>query len=101
MGLVPGDVKPHPVVAEDSPEWADMSPEQRAKSARAMECFAGMVECVDFNVGKVSLSKQHIFLSRYPAVFRISIPGRYWGESQLTATYFYLRSLTIWSQSVS
>lgn len=53
MGLVPEDVKPHPVVAEDSPEWADMTPEQRAKSCRAMECFAGMVECIDANVGKV------------------------------------------------
>lgn len=53
MGLVPEDVKPHPVSAEDSPEWSEMTPEQRAKSARAMEVFAGMVECIDDNVGKV------------------------------------------------
>lgn len=42
-------------MAEESPEWNDMTPEQRAKSARAMECFAGMVECIDVNVGKVML----------------------------------------------
>lgn len=50
---MPEDVKPHPVSAEDSPEWNDMTPDQKAKSARAMECFAGMVECIDHNVGKV------------------------------------------------
>lgn len=55
LGLVPEDVKPHPVSAEDSPEWDDMTPEQKAKSARAMECFAGMVECIDHNVGKVTI----------------------------------------------
>lgn len=53
LGLIPEDVNPHPVVSEDSPEWADMTPEQKAKSSRAMECFAGMVECIDTNVGKV------------------------------------------------
>ena len=54
LGLVPEDVKPHPVMAEESPEWDDMTPEQRVKSSRAMECFAGMVECIDVNVGKVT-----------------------------------------------
>ncbi|PKS08764.1 hypothetical protein jhhlp_004817 [Lomentospora prolificans] len=53
FGLVPQDVKPHPVSAEDSPEWEDITPEQKARSARTMECFAGMVECIDSNVDKV------------------------------------------------
>lgn len=53
LGLVPQDVNPHPVVSEDSPEWSDLTSEQKAKSCRAMECFAGMVECIDANVGKV------------------------------------------------
>lgn len=54
LGMIDHDVEPHPVVAEEEyPEWAEMTPEQRAKSARAMEVFAGMVECIDYNVGKV------------------------------------------------
>ena len=53
MGLCKEDVEPHPVVAEEVKEWSDMKPEERAKSARAMEVFAGMVECIDRNVGKV------------------------------------------------
>lgn len=47
------DVEPHPVVADEVPEWAELSAEHRAKSARAMEVYAGMVECIDHNVGKV------------------------------------------------
>ena len=53
MGLCPQNVEPHPVVAEEVKEWGDMSPEQRAKSSKAMEVFAAMVECIDANVGKV------------------------------------------------
>lgn len=53
LGLVPKEVEPHPVVAEEVKEWSEMDAESRAKSSRAMEVFAGMVECIDFNVGKV------------------------------------------------
>ncbi|KAJ7496872.1 alkaline-phosphatase-like protein [Mycena latifolia] len=53
LGLVPKDITPHPVVADEVKAWADMSEEERQKSARAMEVYAGMVECIDANVGKV------------------------------------------------
>ncbi|RYP34126.1 hypothetical protein DL767_004461 [Monosporascus sp. MG133] len=53
LGLVPQDVEPHPVVADEVKEWNDMTDEEKASSCRAMECFAGMVECIDVNVGKV------------------------------------------------
>lgn len=53
LGLVGDDVVPHPVVASEVPEWSELSPEHRAKSARAMEVYAGMVECIDHNVGRV------------------------------------------------
>ena len=53
LGMVPQDVEPHPVVAEEVKEWNEMSEEERANSCRAMECFAGMVECIDTNVGKI------------------------------------------------
>ena len=53
LGLVEKDVEPHPVVASEVPEWSELSPEHRAKSARAMEVYAGMVECIDHNVGKI------------------------------------------------
>lgn len=53
MGLVGEDVEPHPVVADEVKEWAALTAEERANSCRAMEVFAGMVECIDANVGKV------------------------------------------------
>lgn len=53
LGMIDKDVEPHPVVAEEVKEWKDFTPEERAKSCRAMEVFAGMVECIDANVGKV------------------------------------------------
>ncbi|KZV63671.1 alkaline phosphatase-like protein [Peniophora sp. CONT] len=53
LGMIPQDVKPHPVVAEEVREWAALSPEEKAKSSRAMEVFAAMVECMDNNIGKV------------------------------------------------
>lgn len=34
-------------------EWEDLNEEERAKSARSMECFAGMVDNMDQNIGKV------------------------------------------------
>ena len=46
-------VEPHPVVADEVKQWADMSPQEQAKSSKAMEVFAAMVECIDSNVGKV------------------------------------------------
>ena len=53
LGMVASDVQPHPVVADEVKEWQRLTPEEKAKSCRAMECFAGMVECIDANVGKV------------------------------------------------
>lgn len=53
LGMVAQDVEPHPVVADEVKEWNDMTPEARERSCRAMECFAGMVESIDNNVGKV------------------------------------------------
>ena len=53
LGMVPKDVEPHPVVADEVKEWSQLTDEERSKSCRAMECFAGMVESIDVNVGKV------------------------------------------------
>ncbi|KLU91288.1 hypothetical protein MAPG_09809 [Magnaporthiopsis poae ATCC 64411] len=53
MGLVPEDVVPHPVVAPRVPAWEDMTGDARARSCRIMEVYAGMVERMDENVGKV------------------------------------------------
>lgn len=52
LGLVPADAQAHPVVA-DEPEWAHMTDAQRARSARTMEAYAGMVHRMDWNVGRV------------------------------------------------
>lgn len=53
LGLCPPDVVAHPVVADGAPEWADMTDEQRAVSARSMEVYAGMVDRMDYNIGRV------------------------------------------------
>ncbi|KAF4308654.1 Sulfatase [Botryosphaeria dothidea] len=53
LGMIPQDVEPHPVVADEVNEWNDLTPDEKAKSCRAMEVFAAMVECIDANVGKV------------------------------------------------
>ena len=53
MGLCAEDVEPHPVVADEVKQWSEMSAEEKAKSSKAMEVFAAMVECIDANVGKV------------------------------------------------
>ncbi|KAH8901654.1 alkaline phosphatase-like protein [Thozetella sp. PMI_491] len=55
LGLVPNDVKPHPFVSVDGevPEWSSLTDDTREKSARAMEVYAGMVDRMDWNIGRV------------------------------------------------
>lgn len=53
LGLCPADVVAHPVVADGAPEWADMTAEERALSARTMEVYAAMVDRMDWNIGRV------------------------------------------------
>ncbi len=53
LGLCRPDVDPHPVVADGAAEWADMTDEERALSARSMEVYAAMVDRMDQNIGRV------------------------------------------------
>ncbi|KAL2672210.1 hypothetical protein Neosp_012911 [[Neocosmospora] mangrovei] len=55
MGLVDQDVQPHPVVQcpGEPGQWEDMPQDVQEKSARAMEVYAGMVDRMDWNIGKV------------------------------------------------
>lgn len=53
LGMIPQDVVPHPVVDEEIKPWDALTDLERAKSCRAMEVFAAMVEAIDINVGKV------------------------------------------------
>ena len=52
LGMIRDDVEAHPVVADEVKEWADYTPEEKKLSCTAMEVYAGMVECIDANVGK-------------------------------------------------
>ncbi|MDB5393354.1 MAG: arylsulfatase [Rhodospirillales bacterium] len=54
FGLCGPDVVPHPVVADTHKEWADMTPDEQAVSARTMEVYAAMVERMDWNIGRVT-----------------------------------------------
>lgn len=55
LDMIAPDVVPHSVVTVDGEpvEWEDMGEEERAKSARSMEAFAGMVDRMDENIGRV------------------------------------------------
>ncbi len=55
LGLVAPDVTPHPVVTAlgEMAEWDTLAPDVQAKSARAMEVYAGMVDRMDWNIGRV------------------------------------------------
>lgn len=55
LDLVDAEVKPHPVVVTsgDPEEWDSLDGDVRAKSARAMEAYAGMVDRMDWNIGRV------------------------------------------------
>jgi arylsulfatase len=54
LGIIGQDVTPHEVVAGPTNlEWESMTPRERKLSARAMQCYAGMVDCIDQNVGRV------------------------------------------------
>ena len=54
-GLVPTNVKPHKVVVTpgEQADWDTLSVEERGKSSRAMEIYAGMVDKMDENIGYV------------------------------------------------
>jgi arylsulfatase A-like enzyme len=54
LGLIDKDVTPHEVVAgPTNVEWDSMTSHERKLSARAMQCFAGMVDSIDQNVGRM------------------------------------------------
>ncbi|OJJ51475.1 hypothetical protein ASPZODRAFT_87873 [Penicilliopsis zonata CBS 506.65] len=53
LGMISSDTLPHPVIADEVKEWEEMTEEQRKLSSRAMEAYAGMVECMDYNIGRV------------------------------------------------
>jgi arylsulfatase A-like enzyme len=52
LGLIPKGVQPHDVITGKA-GWNEMTAYERKCSARAMECFAGMVDNIDQNVGKI------------------------------------------------
>ncbi|KAI1329932.1 putative arylsulfatase [Xylariaceae sp. FL0255] len=54
LGLIDKDTKPHPVVDDARVEgWDQFTEFEQKMSCRAMEAYAGMIECIDANVGRV------------------------------------------------
>jgi arylsulfatase len=55
LGIIDEGVVPHKVETSNlgADEWEDLTPEQMQLSSRAMETYAGMVDSIDINVGKV------------------------------------------------
>lgn len=58
LGLVPQNAVPAPVISidengDDTKIWEEMTPQERAVSARTMEAYAGMVDRIDWNIGRL------------------------------------------------
>ncbi len=55
MGIIDEAVIPHKVETSKvgAEEWDTLTPEERKLSTRAMETYAGMVDTIDVNIGKV------------------------------------------------
>ncbi|ETI27800.1 hypothetical protein G647_00249 [Cladophialophora carrionii CBS 160.54] len=55
LGIIDQSVVPHKVetTTQGVGEWDDLTPEEKKLSSRAMEAYAGMVDSIDVNVGKV------------------------------------------------
>ncbi|CAG8291816.1 unnamed protein product [Penicillium salamii] len=54
-GIIDEDIVPHKVETGKvgAGEWDSLTPEERKLSTRAMETYAGMVDSIDVNIGKV------------------------------------------------
>ena len=52
LGLVPGDITPHPPL-DGELTWDELTPEQQRREARVMEIYAAMVDDIDVYVGEV------------------------------------------------
>jgi arylsulfatase A-like enzyme len=55
LGLMEAGTVPHDFVSvgREQSDWSTMTSEERAKSARSMEAYAGMVDRMDYNIGHV------------------------------------------------
>ncbi len=55
MGIIDKSVIPHDVETATMGvgEWDELTPEEKKLSSRAMQAYAGMVDSVDVNIGKV------------------------------------------------
>jgi arylsulfatase A-like enzyme len=55
MGIINKSVIPHKVetTTQGVGEWNGLTPDEKKLSSRAMEAYAGMVDSIDINVGKV------------------------------------------------
>lgn len=53
LGIIGQDVTPAPVIEMGTAPWEELSEHEKAKSSRAMEIFAAMVDEMDVQIGRV------------------------------------------------
>ncbi|CAG7916587.1 unnamed protein product [Penicillium olsonii] len=55
LGIIDEDIVPHKVETGEvgAEEWDSLSSDEKKQSTRAMETYAGMVDSIDINVGKI------------------------------------------------
>ena len=51
-GIVPADA-PYAAMPADARTWSSLGPDDRAKYARAMEVYSGMIEAMDHHIGRL------------------------------------------------
>ena len=52
MEMIAPNVVPHDVMA-NTPLWSDLTPNEKRMSSRSYECYAGMITCMDREIGRV------------------------------------------------
>lgn len=52
MGIVPKDM-PYPELTGDNKTWSSLKDNEKQEQARRMEIYASMVECMDYNIGRL------------------------------------------------
>lgn len=52
LGIVSPDM-PYPDLSGENPAWETLTDTQKKEQARKMEIYASMIECVDYNIGRL------------------------------------------------
>lgn len=53
LGIIPENME-YPELTGDNPKWSSLTDDQKKEQIRKMEIYASMIECVDYNIGRLT-----------------------------------------------